>query len=394
MTDSQAAGHLAGPPLPFRQFIVKLHSRCNLACDYCYVYRMADQRWRSRPPIMSRETMDWVAVRVAEHVRAHGLGTVEVIIHGGEPLLAGPDAVAYCVNRIRTAIGPDTQVLVGIHTNGTLLDSGYLRLFHELDIRVSVSLDGAGSAHDLHRQRRDGTGTHAAVVRALRELCRDEYRKLFIGLLCTIDARNDPVETYEELVSFGPPMIDFLLPHGNWSSPPFMRTPDSSNTPYADWLVRVFDRWYDAPVRQTRVRIFEEIINVLLGGRSAVEGVGLSPAAMVVVETDGAIELSDILTTAFEGAAVTGLDVRRNSFDTALRHSGFVARQQGLAGLPTGCRDCGIRRICGGGLPAHRYRADRGFDNPSVYCPDLVQLIRHIRDRVAADLRQVLEQGR
>jgi uncharacterized protein len=34
---------------------------------------------------------------------------------------------------------------------------------------------------------------------------------------------------------------------------------------------------------------------------------------------------------------------------------------------------------CGGGLYAHRYRADNGFDNPSAYCPDLLKLITHIR---------------
>ncbi|MEU9838708.1 hypothetical protein AB0C69_05725, partial [Actinomadura sp. NPDC048032] len=35
--------------LPFREFILKIHSRCNLACDYCYVYEMGDQSWRDQP---------------------------------------------------------------------------------------------------------------------------------------------------------------------------------------------------------------------------------------------------------------------------------------------------------------------------------------------------------
>jgi uncharacterized protein len=30
-------------PVPFREFIVKVHSRCDLACDYCYMYEMADR---------------------------------------------------------------------------------------------------------------------------------------------------------------------------------------------------------------------------------------------------------------------------------------------------------------------------------------------------------------
>ena len=43
MAAIRAAGH---QPIPFRQFILKVHSRCNLSCSYCYVYEMADQAWR------------------------------------------------------------------------------------------------------------------------------------------------------------------------------------------------------------------------------------------------------------------------------------------------------------------------------------------------------------
>lgn len=32
--------------MAFMEFVVKIHSRCNPACDYCYVYDMADQSWR------------------------------------------------------------------------------------------------------------------------------------------------------------------------------------------------------------------------------------------------------------------------------------------------------------------------------------------------------------
>jgi uncharacterized protein len=42
---------------------------------------------------------------------------------------------------------------------------------------------------------------------------------LFGGLLCAIDLRSYPVATYEALVIFEPPRIDFLLPHGTWAQP-------------------------------------------------------------------------------------------------------------------------------------------------------------------------------
>jgi hypothetical protein len=35
---------------------------------------------------------------------------------------------------------------------------------------------------------------------------------------------------------------------------------------------------------------------------------------------------------------------------------------------------------CGGGLYAHRYKTGSGFDNPSVYCADLLKIITHVQD--------------
>ena len=37
---------------------------------------------------------------------------------------------------------------------------------------------------------------------------------------------------------------------------------------------------------------------------------------------------------------------------------------------------------CGGGLYTHRHRAQNGFDNPSVYCADLLALISHVRNHL------------
>jgi uncharacterized protein len=375
------------PPFPFRQFIIKVHSRCNLACDYCYVYTKADARWRSRPRVMSPHVVELTVRRVAEHVRAHGLDEVEVILHGGEPLLAGPAAIGRMVSDLRVAV--PARLRVTVQTNGTLLDEEFLNLFRKLHVRVGVSLDGDAAANDRHRVGPGGRGSHQDVRRALAGLTSGKFRHLFAGLLCTVDLANDPVTTYEALLEYGPPKVDFLLPHGNWTTPPPGLPADPGAAPYADWLIALFDRWYSAPERETGVRVFDEILAVLLGGYSRVEGVGLGPTAMIVVETDGMIEQSDILASAFEGAAATGLHVARDSFDAALRLPAVAARRNGLAGLCETCRNCRHRVVCGGGLPAHRYRAGEGFDNPSVYCRDLYRLAGHIRDRVVTDLAEL-----
>ncbi len=197
-------------------------------------------------------------------------------------------------------------------------------------------------------------------------------------------SRNDPIRTYRALADFAPPKVDFLLPHGTWASPPPGRTRAPATTPYADWLTEVFDYWYPKP--QTRVRLFEEIMHLLLGGASGSEIVGLAPARMVVIETDGSIEQEDTLKAAYAGATATPLHVDRDPLDAALLLPEIAARQIGDRALAGQCRACPVRAVCGGGLYSHRYDEDSGFLNPSVYCPDLFALITHIRTRVLEDL--------
>jgi hypothetical protein len=76
-------------PVPLREFVLKIHSRCDLACDYCYMYTMADQSWRSQPRQMSRLVLEQSAARIAEHVRAHGLPSVKVILSSSSRMSGG-----------------------------------------------------------------------------------------------------------------------------------------------------------------------------------------------------------------------------------------------------------------------------------------------------------------
>jgi uncharacterized protein len=346
------------------------------------MYEMADQSWRDQPRAMSPETVELTARRIGEHARSHQLDRITLILHGGEPLLAGRDLITRLVTATRAEAGPATTVNVSVQTNGVGLDDAYLRLFDELGVRVGVSVDGNAAGHDRHRRFANGRGSYAAVAASLSRL--RAFPHLYSGLLCTVDLSNDPLQTYQALVDFAPPRIDFLLPHGTWTAPPPRRVPGLPSTPYADWLIEIFEHWYDKP--QTRVRLFEEIMQLLLGGASDSEIVGLAPARMVVIETDGSVEQEDTLKIAFDGAAATDLHLARDPLDAALLLPQIAARQIGTRALSAQCRACPFGSVCGGGLYSHRYREGTGFANPSVYCPDLIALISHIRERLRADL--------
>lgn len=366
-------GGASGPILPIRQFVIKVHSRCDLACDHCYVYEHADQSWRGRPKTISSDTITLVADRIAEHARAHALDEVHVVLHGGEPLLAGPARLAQIATALRTRLDGWCALDLRIHTNGMLLDDAFCDLFTAHRIVVGVSLDGDRAANDRHRRYADGRSSYPGALRAIERLRRRP--QLYGGLLCTIDVANDPIAVYEALVALRPPRIDFLLPHATWDTPPARPSP----TAYADWLITIFDRW-DADGRPVDVRLFDSIIRTLHGGTSLTEAIGLQPSTLIVIETDGSYELVDSLKVVADGAPATGYHVATHTLDEVAAHPGVRARQGGLDALSATCRACPVVRQCGGGLYTHRYRSG-SFDNPSVYCPDLFKLIGHVRER-------------
>ncbi|MFD6226047.1 FxsB family cyclophane-forming radical SAM/SPASM peptide maturase [Streptomyces sp. NPDC060232] len=377
-----AAARAAGyPPHPIRQFVLKTRSRCNLACTYCYVYEMADQGWRDQPVAMAPATAARAAQRIAEHAAAHDLPRVDLVLHGGEPLLTAPAALAAPVEAVRAALAataPRTRITATVQTNGTLITRGRLAALAAAGIRVGVSLDGGLPTHNTRRVDHAGRPGFGAAARGLRLLAR--HPQSYAGVLCVVDLDHDPVETYESLLAFAPPGIGLLLPLANWSAPPPGH--HAGRTPYADWLLAVFERWWHDAERRTRIRLFEEIIALLLGLPATTETLGLAPAATAVIETDGSIEQADSLKSAYEGAAATGMALDTHSFDQLLEHPGFAARQLGRDALAAGCRACELVEVCGGGHYPHRYRAGEGFRQPSVYCADLQVLIRHIATAV------------
>ena len=276
---------------------------------------------------------------------------------------------------LRSALPRACRLDLRIHTNGVLLDEQFCELFAEHGVKVGVSVDGDRAANDRHRRYADGRSSYDKVIQAISLLRDGRFRSLYAGLLCTIDVANDPLAVYDSLMDLRPPRIDFLLPHATWDHPPSRRA--GADSEYADWLIAIFDRWL-AQGSPVRIRTFDSIMSTLRGGPSYTEALGLEPAPLAVIETDGSYEQVDSLKAAYDGAPETGMNVFDHSIDAVARHPGILARQQGIAALSAACQECPVVSSCGGGLYTHRYRARSGFDNPSVYCADLLALISHV----------------
>jgi uncharacterized protein len=71
--------------------VVKVASRCNLNCTYCYMYNMGDDSYKSQPKFMTQTIVEAMLLRVKNHCIDNDLKEFLIIFHGGEPLLIGLD---------------------------------------------------------------------------------------------------------------------------------------------------------------------------------------------------------------------------------------------------------------------------------------------------------------
>ena len=72
---------------PISQLLVKVATRCNIDCSYCYWFR--DASVYDKPKLMSDDVLQRLLQRIEEHVAKHALADFPIILHGGEPLLWG-----------------------------------------------------------------------------------------------------------------------------------------------------------------------------------------------------------------------------------------------------------------------------------------------------------------
>ncbi|CAB1402621.1 Transcriptional regulator [Pseudomonas fluorescens] len=357
-------------------FLVKVASRCNLDCDYCYVYHHADQSWRSMPKFLSAEHREAFAQRLAQYVTQTELKQCAVILHGGEPLLAGAQTLADFAALLRSTC--PIPVDVSLQTNGLLLTDEVLQVLAAADIGVSLSLDGPKVANDRHRLTRKGRSSFEQTQQALIRL--QNYPSIFAGVIAVVDTSTSASELFSYFDQFKIPRLDFLLPDAHWLRPPPGRNQDPGL--YEQWLVNAFDIWFDH-YPHIPLRTFEALLDVCAGLPSGTDAFGFGDVSLLSIETDGTYHDLDVLKVTQDGAtrligSVLDTPIADVAQSQAIEQHRRYLRKEGLS---EACQSCGIVDICGGGSLPHRFGQD-GFVNPTVYCNEMKRLVTHITERL------------
>ncbi len=363
--------------------VIKVASRCNLNCSYCYMYNMGDNTYRNQPKFIEQGTAEQIIERIAEHCEEHKVPDFMFVLHGGEPLLASKDWYRHFVNYARKVFEPLESVpSFALQTNGVLLDDEWCELFMELGIAIGISLDGTRKDHDHYRKDHAGRGSYEKVLQGI------EVTKRVMGhasIIAVININSDPDETYHHLSNMGVSNIHLLLPDANYDKPPPQRegtAPEDAQDQYADWLIRMFDLWMEDPnEKKPGIRMFTQLLRMLWGARTTSDSLGTERNEVIVIETNGDYESLDSLKICGEGFTKADANVADTTLNEALNSE--LARMYHLSheNLCPQCAACDIHELCGGGNLPHRYHNNNGFDNPTVYCRTQARLITHIQNR-------------
>ena len=354
----------------FNSLALKIASRCNLNCSYCFMYNLGDTTYKKQPKFMASETVDQIISKTKNYIQKYNKKEFSFIFHGGEPLLAPKSFYVDFMNKVEKIQQelPNVSFYFDLQTNGVLLDKEWISLFKKLNISPSISVDGTKKAHDMYRVDHKGNGSYDDVFKSAK-LLRKEMD--FADIACVINIEESPQEIYNSFKKMNASYVNFLIPDYTHDNFPF----DKNKTAMADWLIELFEIWIKDENR-FKIPIFLGLLNSLMRLQENTK----NESTVLVIETNGEIEAIDSLKACGHGFTKTGLNIKNNDFDDIQNTSlGNLYFNDFTKKLSNQCMECPLKEVCKGGRLVHRFSKENGFNNSSVYCNDLIKLIAHVQ---------------
>ncbi len=358
---SPEAAPLEQPTEGGRTLVAWLHvtNACNLRCRYCYL-RKTDE---AMSPEMGRAAID----AIFRAALLHSFSAVKLKYAGGEPTLNFPLVIMLHEYAAELAhqYGCDLEGVV--LSNGVGLTHAMVDAMLAHDLRLMMSLDGIGPAHDNQRAFANGAGSCQTVSRSIERACA---KGLVPSISITVTDRS--VDGLAETVAW---VLDRNLPF----SFNFYRENDASAS-FEDLrlgearLIQGMRGAFQAietnlPRRSLRAALLDRANLAVPHNRTCSVG-----SNYMVVDPHGRISQCQ-------------MQMKQSPTSVAAEDplASLRANPTGIQNLAVdekeGCRDCEWRYWCTGGCPLQTFRATGRYDVKSPNCniyralfPDVLRL--------------------
>ncbi|MEM7683777.1 MAG: radical SAM protein [Pseudomonadota bacterium] len=352
--------------------VLKLSERCDLACPYCYYY-FAKYDPHARPALMTEDVAERLPGFLLAAAHELALTHINVVFHGGEPLLYGKNRFRKLCERL-SAVLSDAPVKVryGIQTNGLKLDDEWISIFHHYGVRLGISIDGLKDFHDASRPDHNGRGSFERVKRSLRSAqhsCETRGHAA-PGAIAVIH----PDMTAERIL---PSLIDELgivspnlnFPRGGHDDPTSKQF--EADTGFSSRLMRTYLEGYTSP-KFHYVRGLSEFVVAMFSEKGAAVNDKRSSTQhfIVTIASDGGIHPDDNLISASPDLTHSGMNVLDTSLRDFVESDFFWKLTYARDFVPAKCSDCQWYRVCRSGQMFNRAGSE-GFRHESSVCESL-----------------------
>jgi uncharacterized protein len=373
--------------------IIKVTNACDMKCTYCFI-----------EPSVFHKTMKMNTAQRIIHAFLDSafFESVNFVWHGGEPLLRGRrfyeqifDEQRACATRV--AYTNSTQ------TNATHLTDDMLDFLVGNGVSIGLSLDGPENMTDVTRKSRrmlpilnDGPacgsghqGAHATTVDAARRL---QARGQGAAAIVTVNRSNvaHPEGVYEE---FNNRRIHMKL--NPLTRSVLADTPDGADLgitaeEYGEFLVRMFNAWFDDPGRAISIEPFGQHISRILGVSVAHSCfytlschrffLGISPDGDLfpcgMFQGEPSFRYGNIHEMPPERVAETVL---------------FGAIESREKKVLQDCAKCAFLDLCYSGCMFHSLKDSKVLEEKDYYCAGYKMYFEHVLRRVHSNLIQATQ---
>lgn len=307
---------------------------CQASCSYCFGPHM-------KSPVMTYEvvqkTAEWVN-RLAGQAQFYTQDQrVNIIFHGGEPLLAGHDYYEKALPAFVENISSD--VSFSMLSNLWALDERYADILKRYNVTVAASLDGPQEINDLQR----GEGYFKRTMAGLQML-RD--RGIPVFAICTFTPLSAP-KADEIFDFFLEQKLDFQF---KTVVEPFEANGRKVDTlPYEEHLklIEKLLQRYIGHSGQIRVKSLERMVRSIIKRENAMYIAGNCLGKQLAVDPEGGIYNCQrfVGMKEYRWATVTENPSMKQLSSTL----GYCIYSRRLEKLRDECLDCSYFDICEGG---------------------------------------------
>ena len=319
---------------------------CNLRCTYCYIAKT--------PEAMDEATGIAAVEAVFRSALGNGFRTVKLKYAGGEATLNFRLVMRLHEHAQELAARHGLELREVVLSNGVALTPRMLAWIHDEGVRLMISLDGIGEAHDAQRIFANGRGSFVLVARSIdRALEHGVIPHLSITVTTrTADNLADAVAlALDRDLPFN---LNFYRDH-DWTAPTAtLRAEDER-------LIRGMRAAFAViEARLPRRRLIDALVDRSAFDHPHVLSCGAGHHYLVI-DHRGRV-------------ARCHMEIERTVTDVLADDPlAFVrAAGSGFHNLPVdekeGCRECPWRYWCAGGCPLLTYRVTGRSDVKSPYC--------------------------